>query len=184
LNYKKILLFRTTFFRGDYHSIYDKYLSYAGFEQQTADGPDAGQASGQKNHRESLVEKRNTETPEKAPAKSSAQQAREMEAKAEKTRPDNSTKAARLIDEWEKQTGNSAEDVDKHYTQQPGNKPTWMKENLGKTEYYEKRAKDFEERNPGKKAPAYYREYGDKYVKRFDKLKPELSKEGQKWKKG
>ncbi|WP_285908013.1 hypothetical protein, partial [Pseudodesulfovibrio pelocollis] len=33
----------------------------------------------------------------------------------------------------------------------------------------------------GKKAPDYYREYGDKYVKRFDKLKPELSKEGQEW---
>ncbi|MBI9078806.1 MAG: hypothetical protein JEY79_03585 [Pseudodesulfovibrio sp.] len=61
------------------------------------------------------------------------------------------------------------------------NKPTWIKENLGKTEYYEQRAKDFEERNPDKKAPDYYREYGDKYVKRFDKLKPELSKEGQEW---
>lgn len=27
----------------------------------------------------------------------------------------------------------------------------------------------------------YGREYGDKYVKRFDKLKPELSREGQGW---
>jgi cell wall-associated NlpC family hydrolase len=64
--------------------MYDKYLSYSGFEPQAADGPDAGQASGQKNQRESLVEKGNTETPEKAPAKSSAQQAREMKKKADK----------------------------------------------------------------------------------------------------
>ena len=43
------------------------------------------------------------------------------------------------------------------------------------------RSKDFEERNPGKKAPDYYREYGDKYVKRFDELKPDLSEKGQEW---
>ncbi|MBI9078808.1 MAG: hypothetical protein JEY79_03595 [Pseudodesulfovibrio sp.] len=177
----KYVISEAKFDEKDADTMYDKYLSYSGFEPQAADGPDAGQASGQKNQRESLVEKGNTETPKKTPTKSSAQQTREMEAKAEKTRPDNSTKAARLVGEWEKQTGNSAEDVDKHYIQQPGNKPTWMKEILGKTEYYEQRAKDFEERNPGKKAPDYYREYGDKYVKRFDKLKPELSEKGQKW---
>ena len=110
---------------------------------------------------------------------SSAQDAREMEAEAAK--PDNSTEAARLVGEWEKQTGNSAKDVEEHYRQKPGAKPTWIKDELGKTEYYEKRAKDFEERNPGKKAPDYYREYGDKYVKRFDELKPELSEKGQEW---
>jgi len=104
-----------------------------------------------------------------------------VEGKAEAAKPDNATEAARLIGEWEKQTGNSTKDVDEHYKQKPGSKPTWVKDELGKTEYYEKRAKDFEERNPGKKAPDYYREYGDKYVKRFDKLKPELSEEGQGW---
>jgi hypothetical protein len=119
------------------------------------------------------------EDPEVAPGKSSTEHAREMEAEASK--PDNSTEIARLIGEWEKQTGNSTKDVDEHYKQKPGSKPTWIKDELGKTEYYEKRAKDFEERNPGKKAPDYYQEYGDKYVKRFDKLKPELSTEGQEW---
>ncbi|MDD3311958.1 hypothetical protein [Pseudodesulfovibrio sp.] len=85
------------------------------------------------------------------------------------------------MEEWEKQTGNSVRDVEEHYKQKPGVKPTWIKDELGKTGYYEKRAKDYEERNPGKNAPAYYREYGDNYVRRFDKLKPELSEKGQTW---
>jgi len=111
--------------------------------------------------------------------KSSAQDAHEMEAKVAK--PVNSTEVARLIEQWEKQSGNSVNDVEEHYKQKPGSNPTWVKDELGKSGYYEKRAKDFKERNPGKKAPEYYREYGDKYVKRFDKLKPELSEKGQKW---
>ena len=73
------------------------------------------------------------------------------------------------------------EDVEEHYRQKPGGKPTWMKESLGKSDYYEQRARDFEERNPGKKAPDYYLEYGDKYVKKFDELKSDLSEKGQKW---
>lgn len=128
-----------------------------------------------------MAEKEEASEQEQTLPKSSSQEAREMEEKVDSASPENSTEAARLIGEWEKQTGNSAKDVEEKYRQKPGPTPTWIKDDLGKTEYYEKRARDFEERNPGKKAPDYYRDYGDKYVKRFDTLKPELSKEGQKW---
>lgn len=48
----------------------------------------------------------------------------------------------------------------------------------GTLDYYEQRAQDFEQRHPGQDAPDYYREYGDKYVHKFDELKPELSDQG------
>ncbi|CCH48504.1 hypothetical protein [Pseudodesulfovibrio piezophilus] len=167
----------------DADAMYDKYLRYAGVEKAepadaptVADGAPEEQPAQQQNE---AAAREPTEVQEAPPTKSSAEHAGEMEAEA--TKPDTPTKAARLIGEWEKQTGNSVKDVEEHYRQKSGAKPTWIKDDLGKTEYYEKRAQDFEERNPGKEAPDYYREYGDKYVKRFDKLKPELSKEGQEW---
>lgn len=48
----------------------------------------------------------------------------------------------------------------------------------GTLDYYEQRAQDFERRHPGQEAPDYYREYGDKYVNRFEELKDELSPAG------
>jgi len=154
-------------------------MSDAGGKEEAEATGDNGHGDQQAQQQKANADKEQAEAPKAVSPKSSAAQAREMEAEAAK--PDNSTEAARLIGEWEKETGNSAKDVDEHYRQKPGAKPTWIKDELGKTEYYGKRAKDYEERNPGKKAPDYYREYGDKYVKRFDKLKPELSKEGQEW---
>lgn len=47
--------------------------------------------------------------------------------------------------------------------------------------YYEKRAEDFQKRNPGAAPPDYYLSYGDKYLKRFNALRPELSRQGQSW---
>ncbi len=178
----KYVLSEAKFDEKDADAMYGKYLGYAGAKAaRNSEVPATGDSghgdnSAQQNAT-AVMEKR--EYPGAVPAKSSTEHAREMEAEAAK--PGNSTEAARLIGEWEKETGNSAKDVEEHYRQKPGAKPTWIKDELGKTEYYEKRAKDFEERNPGKKAPDYYREYGDKYVKRFDKLKPELSKKGQEW---
>jgi hypothetical protein len=178
----KYVLSEARFDEKDADAMYGKYLGYAG--AKTTKDTEAP-VTGNSGHGDNLAQQKATavkekmENPEAAPAKSSTEHAREMEAEAAK--PDNSTEAARLIGEWEKETGNSVEDVEEHYRQKPGAKPTWIKDELGKTEYYEKRAKDFKERNPGEKAPDYYREYGDKYVKRFDKLKPELSKDGQKW---
>ena len=85
------------------------------------------------------------------------------------------------IRRWEQETGNSVRDVDERMTPKPGERPTWFVRELGSKEYYNKRAEDYETRNPGKRAPEYYREYGDKYVKRFDALKRNLSPEGRKW---
>ncbi|CCH48576.1 hypothetical protein [Pseudodesulfovibrio piezophilus] len=171
----KYVMSEVKFDEKDADTMYDKYLGYAGVEKaQTAEIPTTGEngkESEQLQRQKTVEGKEKADVPEAAPAKSSVEQAREMEGKAEAAKPDNATEAARLIGEWEKQTGNSTMDVDEHYKQKPGSKPTWVKDELGKTEYYEKRAKDFEERNLGKKAPDYYREYGDKYVKRFDKLK-------------
>jgi len=48
----------------------------------------------------------------------------------------------------------------------------------GTLDYYEQRAQDYERRHPGEEAPDYYREYGDKYVNRFEDLKDELSDAG------
>jgi RHS repeat-associated protein len=48
--------------------------------------------------------------------------------------------------------------------------------------YYIDRKKDFEGRNPGKPAPTYYKEYGDKYLHRFKyETKQTLSPQGQRW---
>jgi hypothetical protein len=52
----------------------------------------------------------------------------------------------------------------------------------GTLHYYELRHQDFERRNPGKKAPAYYREYGSKYAHLFtEELTPMLSDLGRQW---
>jgi hypothetical protein len=179
----KYVMSEAKFDEKDADAMYDKYLDYAGVEKaKAAEAPVSGKVRTHGDEQQAVAEKAKAGTgPAKEPAESSAEQARDMEEKAKAVKPDNSTEAARILGEWEKQTGNSTKDVEEHYKQKPGSEPTWVKDELGKTEYYEKRAKDFEERNPGKKAPDYYREYGDKYVKRFDKLKPELSKEGQEW---
>lgn len=53
---------------------------------------------------------------------------------------------------------------------------------LGSVEYYKFRHDDFVKRFPGKEAPPYYMEYGDKYVRKFtDELYPKLSDEGKAW---
>jgi len=57
-------------------------------------------------------------------------------------------------------------------------------EYVGSKNYYLLMENDFKSKNneSGKKPPSYYSNYGDKYIRRFnDKLKPQLSKEGQKW---
>lgn len=46
--------------------------------------------------------------------------------------------------------------------------------------YYRQRRDDFVRRNPGKKVPEYYDQYGDKYLRKFSKL-TSLSKFGLKW---
>lgn len=49
-------------------------------------------------------------------------------------------------------------------------------------DYYEQRADDFRERNPGLEPPDYYLEYGDKYAERFASLdETDLSPEGLEW---
>ncbi|WP_338669385.1 hypothetical protein [Pseudodesulfovibrio methanolicus] len=178
----KYVLSEARFDEKDADAMYGKYLGYAGVEAaknlEASAMEDSGDGDNPAQQKATAVMEK-SEDRQAAPAKSSTEHARKMEAEAAK--PGNSTQAAHLIGEWEKETGNSAKEVEEHYRQQPGAKPTWIKDELGKTAYYEKRAKDFEERNPGKTAPAYYREYGDKYVKRFDKLKPGLSKKGQEW---
>lgn len=53
---------------------------------------------------------------------------------------------------------------------------------LGETDYYRKRAADFQRRHPELPVPSYYLGYGDKYVNRFtDDLFPRLSPAGQQW---
>jgi RHS repeat-associated protein len=48
--------------------------------------------------------------------------------------------------------------------------------------YYKDRLKDFKTRNPNRKAPEYYLNYGNKYLRRFKyETKQTLSKKGQKW---
>lgn len=61
----------------------------------------------------------------------------------------------------------------------PGDSPSSFE--VGDIDYYLKRKEDFEARNPGKEAPDYYEEYGDRYVREFDELSPELSEDGQEW---
>ncbi|WP_285908078.1 hypothetical protein [Pseudodesulfovibrio pelocollis] len=147
----KYVLSEAKFDEKDADAMYDKYLGYAGVEKPK---PAEGEAREHGDRQEAIAAKVKAEVaPAEAPSESSAQHAREMEEKAEAAMPDNSTEAARLIGKWEKQSGNSVGDVEEHYRQKPGGKPTWVKEELGKTEYYEKRAKDFEERNPGVKSP-------------------------------
>lgn len=49
-------------------------------------------------------------------------------------------------------------------------------------DYYEQRAEDFQERNPGLEPPDYYLDYGDKYAERFSSLDAtDLSPEGLEW---
>ncbi len=53
---------------------------------------------------------------------------------------------------------------------------------IGSLQYYVWRKKDFEKRNPGKRAPNYYADYGDKYIQRFtNETNKQLSAEGQAW---
>jgi hypothetical protein len=61
----------------------------------------------------------------------------------------------------------------------PGDDPSSFE--TGTLDYYEKREADFKARNPGEDPPDYYSEYGDRYVKEFDKLSPDLSEDGQEW---
>ena len=39
----------------------------------------------------------------------------------------------------------------------------------------------FEEKNPGMEAPKYYREFGQFFAKKFDKLRPSLTEKSQQW---
>jgi len=166
----------------DASAMYDKYLAYTGF----VPGQAASSASGQPAASAAITgmspEQSADRNEARAPsADSSTQHAREMEARAASDKQIDSANAAQLLKEWEGRSGVSPRDVENHSRQKPGKQPTWINDELGKTEYYERRATDFEERNPGRKAPDYYREYGDKYAKRFDALKPELSEQGQQW---
>jgi hypothetical protein len=53
---------------------------------------------------------------------------------------------------------------------------------LGTVEYYKFRHEDFIRRFPDKEPPAYYMEYGDKYVRKFtEELFEKLSDEGKIW---
>lgn len=53
---------------------------------------------------------------------------------------------------------------------------------LGSVDYYQFRHDDFAKRFPGQAPPAYYMEYGDKYVRKFtDELYEKLSEEGKLW---
>jgi hypothetical protein len=53
---------------------------------------------------------------------------------------------------------------------------------LGTVEYYKFRHEDFIRRFPDKEPPAYYMEYGDKYVRKFtEELFEKLSDEGKNW---
>ena len=61
----------------------------------------------------------------------------------------------------------------------PGDSPSSFE--VGDLDYYLDRKADFEARHPGKEVPDYYEEYGDRYVKEFDELSPELSEDGQEW---
>ncbi len=52
----------------------------------------------------------------------------------------------------------------------------------GSDNYYLMRKEDFESRNPGVKAPDYYENYGDFYLREFKyKTRPTLSPAGQEW---
>lgn len=125
---------------------------------------------------EPMADQKSSATPQ---PRNSAQDAAELQRRENRER--SSAEYVRDIESWEKQTGRSPDDVEKRYEQKPGSEPTWNRDQLGKTDYYEQRARDFESRNPGQEPPGYYRGYGDKYAKRFDKLKPQLSKDGQQW---
>jgi hypothetical protein len=53
---------------------------------------------------------------------------------------------------------------------------------LGSVDYYKFRHEDFIRRFPDKEPPAYYMEYGDKYVRKFtEELFEKLSEEGKAW---
>lgn len=53
---------------------------------------------------------------------------------------------------------------------------------LGSVDYYKFRYDDFIKRFPGKDPPAYYMNYGDKYVRKFtEELCEKLSDEGKAW---
>lgn len=65
---------------------------------------------------------------------------------------------------------------------EPDRPSTDMSGKVGQDDYYLARKRDFEQRHPGLKAPDYYKEYGDKYLRRFKyELRPKLSPEGKKW---
>ncbi len=64
-----------------------------------------------------------------------------------------------------------------------GMKPTpFPKSKLGSADYYKWRYNDFIKQNPGKKAPDYYLNYGNKYIQRFtNETNNQLSKQGKQW---
>ena len=60
--------------------------------------------------------------------------------------------------------------------------PTKAGKYLHTIDYYKFRAQDFEKRNPGKKAPSYYMEYGDYNIRKFtNETFSKLAKKGQQW---
>ena len=69
------------------------------------------------------------------------------------------------------------------YVDIDGFEPTpYPKKILGSVNYYKWRYNDFIRQNPGKKAPSYYLNYGDKYIKRFtNETNNLLSIQGKKW---
>ncbi|MXN92343.1 hypothetical protein GR160_14030 [Flavobacterium sp. Sd200] len=64
-----------------------------------------------------------------------------------------------------------------------GMEPTpFPKALLGSVDYYKWRHRDFIKQNPGKKAPDYYLNYGNKYIQRFtNETNNQLSKQGKQW---
>ncbi|MDR1876281.1 MAG: RHS repeat-associated core domain-containing protein, partial [Flavobacteriaceae bacterium] len=69
------------------------------------------------------------------------------------------------------------------YTDPDGMDPTpYPKALLGSADYYIWRYNDFIKQNPGKKAPDYYLNYGNKYIQRFtNETNNQLSKQGKQW---
>jgi len=66
--------------------------------------------------------------------------------------------------------------------QEPAKPAGDLSHKIGKDDYYLARKKDFEKRHPGKQAPDYYQNYGNKYLRRFKYgLRPQLSPAGQRW---
>ena len=76
----------------------------------------------------------------------------------------------------------SAANFDKSLGAVGADKNTPAPVETGTRDYYLNRKKDFERRNPGMTAPAYYQDYGNKYANRFADLNSsDLSPAGLAW---